>query len=244
MEKSFYEKYFELEKDNWWFRTRRNMIWWLIKEYNIRDKDKILDYGCGSGFLVGKMQEGGLNAYGVDISQEAIQMGVSRGVKNLYALGSIKSDFDDNYFDMILAMDVVEHIEKDTEVIKELKRLLKPEGHLVIMVPAYQWMWGVQDEVAHHFRRYSMSSISKLAKSAGLNIVRKSYFNTFLFPPVAAVRLASRFFKLKNRESDFDINHSFMNKLLYGIFNFEFKLLKHINFPFGVSILLVLNKNA
>ena len=87
---------------------------------------------------------------------------------------------------------------------------------MIITVPAYMWMWGIQDEVAHHFRRYTMSSILKLIKSfSGLSVLRKTYFNTFLFSPVATVRLVSKALNLKSRESDFDINNGFLNKILY-----------------------------
>jgi len=244
MEQSFYKNYFELEKGNWWFRVRRNIVFWFLNRNRIGQGKKILDYGCGSGFLVGKLQESGLDAYGVDISKEAISLGVSRGIKNLSIASGIELDFADNFFDAVLALDVVEHIEDDKAAIKELGRLVRPGGYLILTVPAYQWMWGIQDEVAHHYRRYSMKSILDLIKTRlDLTVTRKSHFNTFLFFPAAAVRIVSKLFKSKNRESDFDINNKLLNKLLYNIFNLEAKLLRYINFPFGVSILLVLKKN-
>ena len=140
-------------------------------------------------------------------------------------------------------MDVVEHIYEDNLVIKELERLLRPNGRIIITVPAYQWMWGVQDEVSHHFRRYSMNSITKLLSNfSNLSILRKTYFNTFLFPAVALVRLISKWFNIKNRESDFDISDNFLNPIFYLIFNTEIKILKWIHYPFGVSILIILKK--
>lgn len=245
MEQNFYNTYFELEKDNWWFKVRRNIIFWFLEKYNIGKNNKILDYGCGSGFLVGQLQNQGYDAHGVDISKEAIDFGISRGVKNLSPENGVNINFASNYFDVILAMDVIEHIKDDRLVLRELERLLKFGGYLIITVPAYQWMWGVQDEVAHHFRRYTIGSISKLVKNfPELPIVRKTYFNTFLFPPAALVRLVSRWFNIKNRESDFDINNNFFNSVFYLIFNTEAKLLKWLNFPFGVSILMVLRKNS
>lgn len=246
MKKEFYKIYFELEKDNWWFRVRRNIIFWLLKTYcptSDVGQYKILDYGCGSGFLVGQLQEMGYGACGIDVSEEAVRIGAERGVKNLYIEG-INFNFPDESFDAILAMDVIEHIEDDVSVMKKLTRLLKPGGKMIITVPAYMWMWGVQDEVAHHYRRYTMNSVLKLIKNRpDLSVIRKTYFNTFLFVPAAVVRLISKAFNLKSRESDFDINNQFLNKTLYAIFNFEAQLLKFINFFFGVSILLVLKKN-
>ncbi|MDP3792318.1 MAG: class I SAM-dependent methyltransferase [bacterium] len=245
MEKSYYKNYFRLEKNNWLFRVRRNLIYSIFEEYNVGRGVKILDYGCGSGFIVGQLQARGYDAYGTDISREAIEYGASQGIKNLYSTNEIKVDFPDESFDLILAMDVVEHIKEDELVIKELERLLKPNGRLIITVPAYQWMWGVQDEVSHHFRRYTMRSIIKLvSNSSNLLVLRKTYFNTFLFPAVALVRLVSKWFNLRHRESDFDLSDNFLNPVLYFIFNTEIKILKWINYPFGISILLTLEKNA
>ena len=244
MEHSFYRTYFDLEKENWWFRVRRNLIFGLFKKYKIDNEKKILDYGCGSGFLVGQLQDRGFDVYGVDMSEDAINFGSSRGVNNLFRANGTRIKFPDEHFDVILAMDVIEHIEDDSLAVSELSRLLKPGGHLIITVPAYQWMWGVQDEVAHHFRRYTMGSFLKLVKStSGLKVIRRTYFNTFLFLPAALVRIASKAFKLKSRESDFDINNNFLNKLLYTIFNLEVKLSSYISYPFGVSILIILSKN-
>jgi len=242
MESSFYKTYFQLEKDNWWFKARRNLIFWILKKYG--NGKKVLDYGCGSGFLVGQLQERGFDASGVDVSKEAIDFGSEKGINNLSKIDGVLTNYPDASFDLVLAMDVIEHIKEDDLVIKELERLVKPNGILVITVPAYKWMWGVQDEVAHHFRRYTMGSILKLASVTRLSIVKKSYFNTFLFPVAAIVRLASKWFNKKNRESDFEINNNFLNPLLYFIFNTEIKLLKWLNYPFGVSILLVARKRS
>ena len=194
--------------------------------------------------MVGQLQERGFDASGVDVSKEAIDFGSEKGINNLSKIDGVLTNYPDASFDLVLAMDVIEHIKEDDLVIKELERLVKPNGILVITVPAYKWMWGVQDEVAHHFRRYTMGSILKLASVTRLSIVKKSYFNTFLFPVAAIVRLASKWFNKKNRESDFEINNNFLNPLLYFIFNTEIKLLKWLNYPFGVSILLVARKRS
>ena len=244
MEKAFYKTYFEVEKRHWWFRVRRNIIFWLIQKYDISKTAKIFDFGCGSGYLAGELQKMGYNASGSDTSREAIEFGRQRGIKNIEAVQSDEMP-QEGGFDVILALDVIEHIKDDTVAIKGLEKALKPGGALIITVPAYQWMWGVQDEVAHHFRRYTMSGLADAVKrSGGLRIVRKTYFNTLLFPPVVIVRALSKWFNLKERESDFDISSRFLNSLFYFIFNLEIYFLELFSFPFGVSILFVLKKNV
>ncbi len=244
MDQSFYKSYFELEKHNWWFKGRRELILRLLTTYGRREGLKVLDVGCGSGYLVGLLQRDGYDAYGIDVSEEAINLGTEKGIKNLKVVPGERIEFPDNQFDRVLALDTIEHISDDHAAIKEIDRVLAPGGIAIVTVPAYMWMWGLQDEVAHHYRRYTLKSLLKLASSAsGLQVKEKTYFNTFLFPPAALIRLFSRWFNLKSRESDFDLNSNFLNNLLFFIFKTELSLLKFVRYPFGVSILLVLKKH-
>jgi 2-polyprenyl-3-methyl-5-hydroxy-6-metoxy-1,4-benzoquinol methylase len=242
MEESYYKKYFVLEKEHWFFRVRKKILFYFIKKY-AKFGSKVFDFGCGSGYLVGELQKMGYDASGTDVSTEAIEFGLSKGVRNLSAVqdGEIKPL--EGGFDLILALDVVEHMEDDSRAIRAIEGALKPGGIAIITVPAYQWMWGVQDDVNHHFRRYTMSSLVEVIKGANnFKIIRKTYFNTFLFLPIAIVRIISKWLNLKGRESDFEIDNQILSALFYFIFNLETRLLKFISFPFGVSILVVLEK--
>lgn len=244
MDKDFYKTYFEAEKSHWWFKVRRNIIRSLLRKYKFSKTAKIFDFGCGSGYTVGYLQELGYDISGTDISTEAIEFGLSRGIRNIAVVQGGEISHLEGGFDLILALDVVEHTEDDSGAIGAIERALKPGGMAIITVPAYQWMWGVQDEVAHHFRRYTMPGLTGMVKrSGGFKVVRKTYFNTFLFPPIAVVRVLSKWFNLKERESDFEISNRFLNGLFYFIFNIETYFLKFLNFPFGVSILIILKKN-
>ena len=244
MEKNFYKTYFEVEKDHWWFRVRRNIILSLIKKYKIPKTEKIFDFGCGSGYTVGYLQKLGFNVSGADVSFEAIDFGLTQGIENLEVVQGAEIRPTEGGFGLILALDVIEHIEDDLGAIRGVERALKPGGMAIITVPAYQWLWGVQDEVAHHYRRYTAGSLAGVLKRAtSLKILKKTYFNTFLFFPIVAVRLLSKLLKLKDRESDFDINNRFLNGLFYSVFNLETHFLKFLNFPFGVSVLMVLKKS-
>ncbi len=247
MDVGFYKNYFELEKNNWWFKARRNIIFSQLDKY-IKSKPQeamVFDLGCGSGFLVGELQKRGFQAYGSDISREAIEYGKNRGIENLKVREGDGVNFPDNYFDLVLALDVLEHIENDSKAIGELNRVLRPGGMAIITVPAYMFLWGVQDEVSRHFRRYTLSKlVEKIKKNSDLRMVKKSYFNTLLFLPIALFRFLSKFATQPKRESDFEIGNGLANSIFYNIFNLETFWLRHFNFPFGVSILLVLRKNA
>lgn len=247
MERSFYKNYFEVEKDHWLMKVRRAIVKdALIHSIDRKPKTvKVLDFGCGSGIFVQELAEARYHSYGVDISEEAIKFGKLQGRKNLEVLDSHKVNFPDNTFDAVVTLDVLEHLEDEEWALKEMERILKPGGVLIVMVPAYMFLWGVQDEVAHHYRRYTRSHLlKKIQEATALHTVRASYFNTFLFPPIAFVRLLSRLLKLKKRHSDFDLNNAFLNKIFFSVFNAERKVLKRVSFPFGVSVLAVLKKGT
>lgn len=243
MEKSYYKDFFVLEKTHWLFRIRRKILLYFIKKYSQKGS-RIFDFGCGSGYLVGELQKLGYDAHGSDFEKDAIDYGLGQGIKNLKISTGEKIDYPDGFFQAVTAFDVLEHIEDEKWAVRELTRILKPGGKIIITVPAYQWLWGVQDEVSHHFRRYNADSLVRVFKDfPSLKIIHKTYFNSFLFPAIAGVRLISRWFNIKNRKSDFDIKTGFLDIIFYHIFNLEPFLLRYLRFPFGVSILFVLEKN-
>ncbi len=243
MDRNFYQNYFEVERNHWLMKVRRSIVFDTLKDYHNSKNSKVLDFGCGSGYLVAELAKNGFDSYGVDISSEAIEYGRRQGIQNISVIDSHRLEFADNHFNSVLLMDVIEHLEDESWAMKEVERVLKPGGTAVIMVPAFKFLWGVQDEIAHHYRRYTLPHLLDVVnKTTKLRPVRKSYFNTFLFPPIAAVRLVSRWFNLKGRQSDFDINNGLMNTAFFSVFNAERHILRHVNFPFGVSILLVLKK--
>lgn len=226
-------------------QVRRTIVMDTLTKYSGKKQEdtKLLDFGCGSGYFVEVLAKDGFDAYGLDISSEAVNFGQSQGIKNLGVIDAHQINFPGKTFDVVLTLDVLEHLENSDWALAEMERVLKPGGIVIVMVPAYMFLWGVQDEVAHHYRRYTKELLFQEVKQAtSLEVVRASYFNTFLFAPIAAVRLVSRLFGVKGRESDFDLNNAIMNRILFSIFNTERKLLKKINYPFGVSVLAILKK--
>lgn len=243
MEKDFYATYFDVEKTHWLMRGRRAIVFDMLARY-APAAHTVLDFGSGSGLTVQSLQQTGYDAYGVDFSHEAIEFGTKKGIRNLAVVASEALPYADQSFDAVLCMDVLEHLEDTTTALAEIRRVLKPGGVFLIMVPAYMFLWGKQDEVAHHFRRYTLSSLEKAVRPSGrYRILRRSYFNTFLFPAIAMIRIGSRMLGLAaKRESDFDINSPLIDAVCGAIFSSERMLLRFLSYPFGVSILLLLKK--
>lgn len=240
MEYKLHESYRIIEKGHWWFVGRRKVLFDVLDKY-IAKQARVLDVGCNSGILVEILQNKGYDALGSDISAESVEYGKTRGVKNLFVSDGRSQPFPDASFDCVLALDVIEHIDDDTATVGEFERLLKPGGVLIVMVPAFMFMWGIQDEVAHHKRRYTRPSLNNLAMPDRFDILRLTYFNSLLFVPIVVSRLLQKIFKPK-RDSDFDMNNKVTNYILGKIFLFEAQMLKWVNFPFGVSILMVARK--
>ncbi len=247
MDIGFYKNYFKVEKEHWLMVGRRLIARDNLAKYGAKKarEIKVLDFGCGSGLCVDELAKVGYDSYGLDISEDAVNFGKAQGIKHLGIIEGQEINFPDATFEAVCTLDVLEHLEDERWALAEIERVLKPDGVVVIMVPAYMFLWGIQDETSHHYRRYTKGAfLKKIKQSTTLSVVRASYFNTFLFLPITLVRFASRFLRIKARESDFDINSPFLNKMFSTIFGVERKLLTYISFPFGVSILVVLKKSG
>lgn len=241
MDIKLHKQHQNIQGTHWWFRVKDNILKDISDRY-FKKGEKILDFGCNYGHSVKILHDLGYDSLGVDVSKEAIDFGKSLGINNIY-LESEKT-FSPNYFDAIISLDVLEHIQDDKKALLHLSQIVKPGGYIVIMVPAFMFMWGIQDIISQHYRRYTLPVLTDLVnETADLEIVRKTYFNTFLFLPISVVRLWSKLFPPTTRDSDLNINNSFTNNLFFYIFDFERRILKYFNFPFGVSALIILRKN-
>ncbi len=247
MNKNLLRHFNKVEKTHWWWAGRRQLIIQLLG----KRPHTILDVGCGTGetltFLRKKFPKA--NLYGIDNSKLAIKFAKSRGHKNIKNADAYTLPFPDNFFDVALLLDVLEHFEYDLKLIKEVKRVLKPQGSIIITCPALSFIWSAHDTNQGHFRRYSRRRFCYLAKKAKLKLSFLSYFNFFLSPPIIIIRLlgnSALFSHLNSYNSglNYDIVKSkTVNGFLKKIFIFETKLLKYITYPFGISIAAKLEKS-
>jgi len=234
-----YPLLYELEESHWWYVGRTHIIASFAKEIcaGIVDRPpRILDVGCGTGANLKMLSEFG-DADGVDISPDAIEF--CRQRKLNVKLGAAESlPYEDGTFDLVTALDVVEHLDDDLGGLREMHRILRPGGHILLFVPTFMWLWGVQDEVSHHRRRYKLSELQRVAREAGFEIERATYANITFLPAVFLVRTIMRLTGLKI-DSEARINISIFNGLFSRIFGAEATFLRFMNFPIGVSGLLV-----
>jgi SAM-dependent methyltransferase len=188
------------------------------------------------------------SAYGLDIATEALHFCKSRGRDRLTQGMTTALPFEDRTFDLVTALDILEHVSDDISALKELGRVLRPMGRILITVPAYHFLWGRQDEIALHLRRYTAGELRTKVQAAGLVAKKLTYFNTLLFPVIAGVRLGRQLLPRSNdRElvSDFTMTRpGRANDLLARIFSLESGLVNRVALPFGVSILAMASKPA
>jgi SAM-dependent methyltransferase len=239
MEKNPYDVEAKVESFHWWFVIRRRLLRRLLHSLDVPQEFSAVDIGCGTGSNLRTLGSAGLyKVVGLDRSFYALSLAKSR-----LNLPLINGDLNQlpvrsKSFGLIIAMDILEHLEDDANGIRELYRVLKNEGTLILTVPAFGFLWGIQDVVTGHKRRYSRKEILVKLRQGGFTILRSSYFNFFLFFPILIARRMIHLMGLRI-ESENDVNFPLINFFFKAIFSLEVYVLKYLSFPFGVSILCI-----
>ena len=233
-----------VEDSHWWFVGRRAILESFLKRIIKNSKSKtqtpkILDVGCGTGANLEMLANFGA-AEGVDVSDEALKFCRTKNLKTHKGLAE-NMPFENESFDLVTALDVVEHLDDDVAGLKEMRRVLRKGGRALIFVPAFMFLWGVQDDVSNHRIRYTKKQIIARLKKSGFEIERATYANITFFAPILAGRTLMKLTGIKP-ESENNVNISALNPLLGKLFGAERFWLKHFNFPFGVSIIVVAKK--
>jgi SAM-dependent methyltransferase len=229
-----------VEDTHWWFVGRRRIIEGFLKEIcaNLEtDSPRILDVGCGTGANLEMLARFG-NAEGVDVSTEALDFCRARGLKNVRQGQAERLPFPDSSFDIVTALDVIEHLDDDTAGLSEMGRILRPGGRALLFVPAFMFLWGVQDDVSHHRRRYTLSGLKQAVRKSGLVVERATYANITFFVPTLLGRLLMRASGLRPA-SENNISVGPLNGMLGRILGAEGAVLNKWNLPFGVSAICI-----
>lgn len=229
----------EVERTHWWFAGRRKMLGRLISALGIGRDARILDIGTSTGTNLRMLKELGFTRYeGLDASDDAVRWCDSKGLGKVTKGDVCDMPFPDSSFDLVLATDIIEHVDDDRRALEEIRRVLKPGAPVIITVPAFSSLWGLQDVVAHHKRRYRGPQVEALIAGAGLRRESAFYFNFLLFAPIYAARKVLRLLRISLR-SENELNTPFINTILTAIFAFDVWAAPRIRPPFGVSFLAV-----
>ncbi len=241
MEQSLFHQMADIQATHWWYEARRKIIESFIRPLNLKKGAAILEVGCGTGVNLTMLKK-----YGETCAVEPNEFARTTAQKLSgcdIREGYLPHDIPfQGPFDLIGAFDVIEHIDDDRGSVMALRALLKDDGHALFTVPAFTFLWSRHDEANHHKRRYRRDEFRRLLENAGYKIEYISYYNTLLFPLVAAVRLAKKTLNLNDSPDETMPRLPFVNTILCAVFAAERHLLKFTTLPFGVSIIALCRK--
>ncbi|MDI7258315.1 MAG: class I SAM-dependent methyltransferase [Thermodesulfobacteriota bacterium] len=241
MKKITYDIEWDLERSHWWFDGRRRLLKFLISSLDIRKNSPVIDVGCGVGSNLTLLKSMGYKVIGID--SEIYSLSLARKVSGVPLVNGdlLMLPVKSNAISLLIATDILEHLEKDAIGLREIYRSLEEGGKVILTVPAFRFLWGTQDIVGMHKQRYTKKELLRKIEQEGFIILKSSYFNLILFFPILLMRRMIRLFGLKI-QSENKINHPIINFFLKILFSVEPYLLKNISFPFGVSIFCIAKK--
>src|SRR5262245_43591033 len=231
-----------IEAEHWWFLGRRRLFAREIARRRIEPTARVLDLGTSTGTNLRMLREDGFsNVAGLDLSENALRLCKEKQLGNVIRGDITRLPFFHDQADLVLATDVIEHVDDDRAAVREIARVLKPGGVVLVAAPAFRQLWGLQDEFAQHKRRYRKHELEQILSDAGMIVERSYYFNYLLFFPILFARILLRLMPPK-LSSENEINSPVINRILSAIFTFDITTAPLIRPPFGVSIFLLATK--
>jgi SAM-dependent methyltransferase len=232
----------EAEATHWWFVGRRRLFAREIDKTGLPRTSRVLDVGTSTGANLRLLRDLGFHAVdGLDFSQEAIRYCREKGLGIVRHGDVCGMPFADESFDLLLATDIIEHVDDDLKALREIARVLRPGGKALIVVPAFPILWGLQDRVAQHKRRYRMGGLADRVARAGFAIEVSYYFNFLLFVPIWLGRRLVDIIRPRI-QNESQINSPLLNRMLSAVFTVDIAVAPVLRPPFGVSILIVAEK--
>jgi SAM-dependent methyltransferase len=242
VEETEFEAMLALDERHWWYRGRRRVLNAVLEGVVLppRERARVLDAGSGSGRTLDELARYG-ESRGMELNPLGVRAGRRRGheVKE----GRVEAiPYDDASFDLVTCLDVIEHTDDDVASLRELRRVTRPGGHLVVTVPAHPALWSRHDEVNGHRRRYTRRTLGAAARAAGWRVDRQTGFTVVYLAPAALVRLARRDGETQDGASELELTPPALDTALELPLRLEAALLRRgLNLPTGLSLLAVLS---
>jgi len=239
METDTYSLAAQAEDEHWWYRGRRAVLKSVLDRYvptSCRPLN-VLEIGCGNGGNLPLLASYG-KVFAVELNDAARERAARRGLAQIEK-GWLPDGlpFESERFDVIAALDVIEHVENDRQAIVALGNRLTSNGLLLMTIPAYGWLWSPLDEISHHKRRYTSAQLVSLLTDLGFRVCYSSYFNTLLFPFAVTKIALGKLFDLSPCRA-LRTPPTPMNRLLQAVLIVESTLIPRVSFPYGLSILI------
>ena len=241
MQSNEYAAMFRVEETHWWYQALHGLIFHALEAElpDWRNKE-VLDVGCGTGAILKRLGNPEKNV-GIDLSPDAISFCRQRGLNNVQEGDICALPFSDNSFDVVICSSVLYHqwVGDVGGALREMHRVLRPNGVLLINVPAFPFLHSAHDDAVMTARRFRKRELRELLLAQNFQIRRLTYWTTFLFPLAVAARTLGG----SKMGRDFESTGSWSQRLLARIMALERRLLRHASLPFGVALLAIARKS-
>lgn len=239
-DEAYFDRMAAFARTHWWYEGRRHLVT-LLLDGRLGPGSSVIDVGCGTGDNLGVLETvAGGPVTGVELSSHAIRRAPAGPIGTRVGIALAEYlPYRDGAADLVTSMDVIEHLDDDAVALAEYHRVLRPDGWLLLTVPAYRWLWSVHDETAAHRRRYSRPQLEAVVAGAGFVVERSTYFNSFLVPPAAALRRTP--LRRFASENDEEVGQSspMVSKVMTKLSGAERRIIARRAMPFGLSIILL-----
>ncbi len=246
MREEIYHRMYEVEDRHWWFAAKRAIIRHLLRRLlGTSDPSHpfvVADLGCGCGKALEELPEG-YSGVGLDTSQLAVDFCRMRGVDA--RVGSLPDDVDlaSESCDAVILSDILEHVDNDCACAAAAANLLKPDGIMIVTVPAVPSLYSSWDSAHGHKRRYTRASLTRALAASGLDVHFISYYNTLLFAPAVLTRAVKSLFSLRET-AELAVPPAPLNAILCSAFAAERFIVGRVPLPVGLSLIAVLRKSS
>ena len=239
MKRDYVRQYEQLYRAHWWWRAREELVLDVLRALDLPGHAEILDVGCGDGWLFGRLERFG-SVRGIEVNRELLDPdGPHRDRIHTQPLGH--GDYRGWRFDLITALDVIEHIEDAEGAIAQMVRMLRPGGYLLLTIPALMSLWSHHDEINDHYHRYDAHGIRRLLGRRVCVLQIRYLFHALYFPKLLIATIE----RLRHRRGasrsirQHALPHAAVSSFLRSFFVREGRLLGPLRLPFGSSVLVV-----
>ncbi|MEA2428367.1 MAG: hypothetical protein QOF37_1995 [Thermoleophilaceae bacterium] len=243
MDRAEFQTMLAMDDRHWWYRGRRRIVRAVLDGAELPHGARILDAGSGSGRTLDELARYGAVA-GIELNPLGVEAAHERGHLDVQQAPVEQIPHPDASFDLVTCLDVIEHTPDDVASLRELRRVTRPGGALLVTVPAYPRLWSQHDEVNRHYRRYTRRMLRRAAEAAGWRVERMTGFNAAYLLPAAAVRLARRGSQdgaADSGSSELSLTPPALDAVLELPLRAEAALIAHgVSLPAGLSLLALL----